>query len=255
MTTSAPPQAPASGPGRKLVTPWSMLIPVIGLLAGMIFAGSSSVATTGGRTGAVSLTDLITQDTSVNSERTRQLVALRAEVDALEAANATGDDQTAKLRAAGNPLAAASGLTAVHGPALTVSLDDSPLRGDQIPKGMTVNDVVVHQQDVQAVVNALWHGGAEAMMLMDQRVINTSAVRCVGNTLILQGQVYSPPFVITAIGDTAAMKAALDTDVSVGTYRQYVAAAGLGYDVKRLADVTFPAFSGSTGLTYARIAS
>ena len=32
-------------------------------------------------------------------------------------------------------------------------------------------------------------------MVMDQRLVSTSAVRCVGNTLILQGRVYSPPFV------------------------------------------------------------
>ena len=44
------------------------------------------------------------------------------------------------------------------------------------------------------MVNALWAGGAEAMQIMDQRVISTSAVRCVGNTLILQGRVYSPPY-------------------------------------------------------------
>ena len=50
------------------------------------------------------------------------------------------------------------------------------------------DDLVVHQQDVQSVVNALWAGGAEAMMIMDQRVVNTSAVRCIGNTLLLQGR-------------------------------------------------------------------
>ena len=37
-------------------------------------------------------------------------------------------------------------------------------------------------------------------MLQDQRVVSTSAVRCVGNTLILQGRVYSPPYLVTAIG-------------------------------------------------------
>ena len=66
------------------------------------------------------------------------------------------------------------------------------------------------------MVNALWAGGAEAMMLMDQRVISTSAVRCVGNTLILQGRVYSPPYVITAIGDQDGMKQALDQSPEVG---------------------------------------
>ena len=52
--------------------------------------------------------------------------------------------------------------------------------------------------------------GAEAMMLMDQRVISTSAVRCVGNVLILQDRVYSPPYKITAIGDPAKMERALE---------------------------------------------
>ncbi|MFG1998137.1 DUF881 domain-containing protein [Spirillospora sp. NPDC048911] len=43
-------------------------------------------------------------------------------------------------------------------------------------------------------------GGAAGMQIMDQRVTSTSAVRCVGNTLILQGVVCSPPSTITAVG-------------------------------------------------------
>ena len=83
-----------------------------------------------------------------------------------------------------------------------MTLADAPRSADRVlPEDASPDDLVVHQQDVQAVVNALWPGGAEAMQIMDQRVITTSAVRCVGNTLILQGRVYSPPFQITAIGD------------------------------------------------------
>ena len=40
-----------------------------------------------------------------------------------------------------------------------------------------INDYVVHQQDIEAVVNALWAGGAESMQIMDQRVLFNSAVR------------------------------------------------------------------------------
>ena len=121
-------------------------------------------------------------------------------------------DQAAATQAASPPVAEvnakvdglepAAGLTAVHGPGLKVSLTDAPRDADgNYPEGVDPDDLVVHQQDVQAVVNALWAGGAEAMMIMDQRVIATSAVRCIGNTLLLQGRTYSPPFVITAIGD------------------------------------------------------
>ena len=92
-----------------------------------------------------------------------------------------------------NALMVEAGTQEVRGPVVVVELNDAKIPADQLPEGVGVDDNVVHQQDVQAVVNALWSGGAEAMMVMDQRLISTSAVRCVGNTLILQGRVYSPP--------------------------------------------------------------
>ncbi len=78
-----------------------------------------------------------------------------------------------------------------------------------IAAGVDPNQLVVHQSDLQAVVNALWAGGAEAMSIAGQRVVATSAVRCVGNTLLLNGEVFSPPFRVEAIGPAKAMTAAL----------------------------------------------
>lgn len=92
-------------------------------------------------------------------------------------------------------------------------------------------------------------------MLMDQRVIATSAVRCVGNTLILKGRVYSPPFVIRAIGNVAEMSARLDADRTVQIYREYVARLGLGYDVRTERKTTFPAYSGSITPQFAKALS
>ena len=69
--------------------------------------------------------------------------------------------------------------------------------------------MIVHQQDVQAVVNALWAGGADGLAVMGQRLITTGAVRCVGNTLLLYGRTYSPPFRVTAVGDPTRLRASL----------------------------------------------
>jgi uncharacterized protein YlxW (UPF0749 family) len=127
---------------------------------------------------------------------------LRDEIDRLTAAQGVANAPVAQARSSGDSLAPDVGLTAMSGPGVVVTLDDAQRDpGTPLPQGVTPDDLVVHQQDLQAVVNALWLGGAEAMMLQDQRVISTSAVHCVGNTLILQGRVYSPPFVVTAIGD------------------------------------------------------
>ena len=227
-------------------SPWPWLVPVAALVAGTLFA--SSVRASQGedlRTDQAQLPDLIRAQTRTNENRNSQLDELQGQVEDATAALAPGDLETQKLERQANEIAAAAGRTEVRGPALRVTLDDAKLAGGEVPAGADPDDYVIHQQDVQSVVNALWQGGAEAMMLQDQRVISTSAVRCVGNTLILQGRVYSPPYVITAIGDRDAMRASLDTDPAVANLRDWSIAVGLGYDVSNVGQRTFPAYSGS----------
>lgn len=232
-------------------TRWSAAVPVVAVLAGMLFAVSAQTAKgTSLRSDTADLPALVRQQTRIHQSRDQQVGDLRNELSRLAQQQAPGD---AKLDAAtkkGDQLAAEAGTQRVTGPVLTVTLDDSALSPSSFP-GTPLDYFVVHQQDVQAVVNALWAGGAEAMMLMDQRVISTSAVRCVGNTLILQGRVYSPPFTIQAMGDPQKLRNALGDSPQVDIYKQYVEAYGLGYEVSERHRETFPAFTGSTKLDHA----
>lgn len=248
----------ASGlrPGRRTRSRWSILVPVVALLAGLLFTTSATTAR-----GTDLREDRTPQLTSLIADRKRQVdvataqeAGLRASVLAETNRLAGSDSGIAAQQDRANSSLGSAGLVAVHGPGLTVQLNDASRRaGDPIPPGATADDLVVHQQDVQAVVNALWAGGAEAMTIMGVRVISTSAVRCVGNTLLLQGRVYSPPFVITAIGDPNAMRAALDASSAVSIYRSAVDAYGLGYQVRSEGDVTLPGYDGSTALQFATV--
>ena len=92
------------------------------------------------------------------------------------------------------------------------------------------------------------------MVIMGVRVISTSAVRCVGNTLLLHGQVFSPPFKIEAIGDRDGMRAALAADPGVRAFRDAATAFGLGYRVDARSDILAPAQSGTDSLNYANVA-
>ena len=83
----------------------------------------------------------------------------------------------------------------------------------RFPGDASADDLVVHQQDIEAVLNAMWSAGAEAIQMQDQRIIATSAPLCVGNTLLLNGRTYSPPYVVTAIGDASAMQALISGQV------------------------------------------
>ena len=225
---------------------WHWAVPVVAAIAGALFAASALTAhgtdlRAGRRTG---LPDLIRASEQKVRTADANLVTLQNQVQQLTASQ-DGGAALDRANAAAAALAAPAGLTAVAGPGLTVRLADAPRDQTGLPAGVMPDDLVVHQQDVQAVVNALWAGGAEAMQLMDQRVVSTSAVRCVGNTLVLQGRVYSPPFRIAAIGDPTRMRQALDAAPGVRSYRQFVDVVGLGYQVTDQEELTVPPYQGS----------
>ncbi|NMN00856.1 hypothetical protein G1C96_1435 [Bifidobacterium sp. DSM 109958] len=131
-------------------------------------------------------------------------------------------------------------LSALSGPGVTVTLDDSPLREQAANDPQHVDAYVIHQQDIEAVVNALWAGGAEAMMIMDQRVRPTTAVRCVGNTLLLEDKKYAPPYTVSAIGGAQSMLSALDSSDAIRIYKDYVKVYGLGWKVQTVDRLDFP---------------
>ena len=235
---------------------WRVATPVAFGAAGVLFATSAGVANGGELRGARSdLGDLIRAEQQRADDLTRQVERLRAEVDQATALAGAADRRVAAEQRRSRSLELAAGTTPVVGPSLTVTLSDAPRAADRVlPEGTTPDDVVVHQQDVQGVVNALWAGGAEAMQIMDQRVISTSAVRCVGNTLILQGRVYSPPYRITAVGDPDRLTQALDESAAVQLYRYYVDKFGLVYETHPETRTRLPAYDGSLDLLHAQVA-
>lgn len=243
-----------TSPWRR--TGWSMGVPLIALAAGLLF---TTTATTAGGTSLRE--DRRPELTQLMEERREQLAAteerageLRARLEQQTEALAGSDAPIAEQRARSAATRQDAGFTALNGPGITVELNDAPQPVDGIgPADASNDDLVVHQGDVQAVVNALWAGGAEAMSIMNVRVLATSAVRCVGNTLLLHGRVYSPPFRITAIGDTAALRRALEGSEGVRQFKDAVEHYQLGYRETVESAVTVPAYEGSVGLRSAKV--
>ena len=191
---------------------------------------------------------LVRSQASHNAALQKEAAGLRAQVQDLSKANQT-PGVTSSVISSASALAPSVGLEAVSGKALRVTLDDAPL--SENPDGVDANMLVVHQQDIQMVVNTLWSGGAEAMTIQGQRVISTTAVKCVGNTVVLHGVAYAPPYVIEAIGDLNAMQKALDTSEAVRIYKEYVSAYQLGWSVERAGQVTMPAYTGAVAVSHA----
>ncbi|WP_420034516.1 DUF881 domain-containing protein [Streptomyces sp. cg28] len=256
MSNSADPRnRPDQGGARGRFRPVRVLTVGVFALAGLIFFTSFNTAKgTNIRTDAslLKLSDLIQERSHKNQELEAANGGTRGDVERL----ARRDDGSTKAEDEKlDRLQKASGTKKLTGQAVSVTLDDAPsdatvrLPGYPDPQP---DDLVIHQQDLQAVVNALWHGGANGIKVMDQRLIGTSAVRCVGNTLILQGRVYSPPYKITAVGDPEKLKAAVAASPEIQTYMLYVNAYGLGWKVEDDGAVTLPGYSGTVDLHYAK---
>jgi uncharacterized protein YlxW (UPF0749 family) len=198
------------------------------------------------------LSDNVRKKNDANEKLEKQLSGVRTDVDTL---TRQGGGISPAERQRIDALDRAAGTAPISGPAIEVTLDDAPPNATPLVPGVPdpqPNDLVIHQQDLQAVVNALWQGGAQGIRVMDQRLISTSAVRCVGNTLILQGRVYSPPYRITAVGGQGKLRQGLHDSPAIQNYLQYVRAYGLGWKVAADKKATLPAYTGSVDLHYAK---
>jgi uncharacterized protein YlxW (UPF0749 family) len=233
---------------------WAVLVPVVALAAGLLFATSGRTAEgTDLRGGEVlALSGLIKQRNESIARQEQQLADVQAQVQRLTQQAGSRDGAVAAAQAQGDLGTLSAGLVGLSGPGVEITLDDAPTRSDGVlPAGATPDDLVIHQSDVQAVVNAVWASGADGVAIMGKRLVATSAVRCVGNVLLLQGRTYSPPFVVTAIGNGAAVRSQLAASREVGILQQAVDAYGLTFSVRDRSTVTLPAYDGPLDMSYA----
>jgi uncharacterized protein YlxW (UPF0749 family) len=224
--------------------------------AGVLFS-TSALNSHGVDLRASSVTDL---DTLVLHEKNRvdalqdRVAELNAEVGSMT--RQVGDSGTSELQRRVDALKGPAGFEAVSGPGVTVTLDDAPkseIDQAEADHSVSADQLVVHQQDIQAVVNALWLGGADAITVQGQRIISTTGIKCIGNTVVLHGVPYSPPYRIEAIGSTTELVGSLDNSAYVAAYQTFVERYHLGWSLETSDDLAMPAYQGTPDLHYAQL--
>lgn len=219
---------------------------MVGLIAGLMFATNASLfATTGDERHPQNLAELVKVERDRLDDTNTDVEELRDEVTELVDSQDSVSEPSVGLQIA-------SGRMPVTGPGVTVKLWDAPMR-DPLPDGVSADDLIIHQQDLEAVINGMWAGGAEAMSVQGHRVTSRSSIRCVGNVLLIDGSVYSPPYEISAIGDERSIESALMSSPQVQTYLDYVDALQLGWSMESSDSLEFDADSGISGVSYAAL--
>jgi uncharacterized protein YlxW (UPF0749 family) len=233
---------------------WRFGVPAVCIAAGLLLGATHGVS--GGdeirRSDAPRLVDLVREAQQSVDRLSAEQGALAFERDNHHGGSPGADAALAAITTKGDLLATDAGVTPLRGPGLVVTLNDAQRDAQgRFPRDASPDDLVVHQQDIQAVLNALWSAGAEGIQVQDQRIIATSAPRCVGNTLLLNGRTYSPPYVISAVGDAEAMQTALASAPLVTLYKRYAVRFGLGY-TEEARDVELVGHAESVRMKYAQ---
>jgi uncharacterized protein YlxW (UPF0749 family) len=231
--------------------------PVVGVLSGALFVVSAhSSEGTDLRPGRFTdLASMVRYDATRADHLKQRVADLHDQVNRLS--SSVDNRQVRQLTRQAERMKSPAGLSPVTGPGITVTLSDAPAStGQDAPDTVdNPNLLLVHQQDIQAVVNAMWKGGAQAVTIQGQRVVSTTGIRCIGNSVQLQGIPYSQPYRIQAVGDVTRLANAIADDPYLQVYRADAADPDIdvGWDEQVEDKIVAPAYDGLTDLQYAQV--
>jgi uncharacterized protein YlxW (UPF0749 family) len=240
------------GSPRRAWGVWRIGTPAVVLLCGGLFVVSAANSDgTDLRPGRYTdLASLVQDEADQYADLRDQVAALNDQISVLS--SAVSDRDVNRYHRKIEKLRDPAGLTPRSGPGVSITLSDAP---EDVINSTTgdVNRLLVHQQDIQAVVNALWKGGATAVTIAGQRVVSTTGIKCEGNAVQLQGVPYPQPYVIEAVGDPVSLGAAIDDDSYVDGYREDAANTDIqvGWDLQYEPLIKAPAFDGLRDLSFA----
>lgn len=196
---------PASTGARRPLFLVALL--VIGLVIGVSTAHLR--ARDSGRTEVRSdLIDQIETRQETVDERGETVRELQAEIDAAAAEldpDLVGAEQD-ELRSR----RLTSGLVAVRGEGVRVTLDDAPdtsSSADGDPRTGTNDEGRVRSRDLQIITNGLWASGAEAIAVNGQRLTSRTAIRFAGEAILVNFRPLKRPYTVEAIGDSGDLRA------------------------------------------------
>ncbi len=131
----------------------------------------------------------------------------------------------------------AAGLTKVAGPGVIASLDDSS-------SGDLSEQAIAHAADLRDIVSLLRAVGAEAIAINGERVITTTAIDCIVNTILVNDTRLSVPFEVRAIGDADTLARALNDPAVLSDLHNRVVNEGVRFSVITDTRVELPAYAG-----------
>lgn len=142
------------------------------------------------------------------------------------------------------------GKTNLIGQGIEMTLKDDPdATRETIGVYDDISDHIIHDADLRYIVNELKNAGAEAISINGQRLVNTTAITCIGNVIKVNDEKITSPFTIKAIGLSESL-AGLDRP---GSYIEELRNYGIVVTIKKSSKVEIPKYTGAITSKYMKI--
>jgi uncharacterized protein YlxW (UPF0749 family) len=137
------------------------------------------------------------------------------------------------------------GLSPKTGEGITIVLADSE-------KNAVTPNSIAHAADMRDLVNLLWASGAQAISINDQRIVATTSIDCIVNTVMINNVRTVPPFDIRVVGDKRVLAEAALNEKNLPDIHGRVKDEGLVYQVTEQRRLEVPAYNGGFIMEYAK---
>ncbi len=227
--------APAQARSRRAT---ALLVGVVLAVAGVLFATSAVATHRNAAAAKHARNDLVKQindHTAQSDQLQKQLDELRAKVASARDAALSASGRGSALQREIAELETVAGAQAVVGSGVEVTLDNAKDTSDPD----TASLGVIYDRDIQAVVDALFASGAEAIAVNGERLTTRTAIREAGDAILVDYRPLAPPYRIDAIGPPTLKDAFLKTQTGT-LYENWRQVYGLGFSVDSRERLTLP---------------
>lgn len=175
-----------------------------------------------------------------------RIVSLRAEISAAQE-KAQASIQTANLEML-KKLKAQLGLSSLRGPGVEIQVDDGLFVNRDNPD--TVSQSLIHASDLRDIVNVLRAAKAEAIAINDQRIIASTPITSVGNTILVNNFHLLPPFTVSAVGDSELIMQRLNDPSTLPDLQQRTQDLNIQLNAEVKEGLLIPEYTGNLSVQY-----
>lgn len=170
-----------------------------------------------------------------------KIVSLRTEIEAAQenANNLVEMNNLDTLKS----LKREMGLETVRGPGIEILLNDGVFVNRE--SAGAISQSLIHASDLRDIVNALRTADAEAISINDQRIIASTPITSVGNTILVNNFHLLPPFSIKAVGDTGLIMQRLNDESVIPDIKKRVKELKIQYGASIKKGILVPIYNGN----------